>query len=104
MLSSCKSDVCYNIRHFEQHRRELDDPWSCRQSAIHQKFYFANGHSKWIVVHPPLLFGETLKYIHCSQTAHPMGLHLQYLTAGAANWREYLNHIGEKLAALVSIS
>ncbi|KAL2038549.1 hypothetical protein N7G274_008596 [Stereocaulon virgatum] len=93
-------DICYNIRHFELHRRDLDDPWSCRQSAIHQKYYFANGHSKWMIVHPPTLFGESLKDTDFGKIAHPLGLHLRYLAAGAANWREYLNLISEKLTDL----
>lgn len=54
-------DLCYNIRHFELHGRELADPWSCQQSAVHQKYYFANGESNWIYVQPPKLFLTALR-------------------------------------------
>lgn len=33
--------------------------------------------------------------------AHPMGLHVWYLTAAMANWRPYLNYITERLTEMV---
>ncbi|KAL8998433.1 MAG: hypothetical protein Q9188_006097 [Gyalolechia gomerana] len=93
-------DLCYNIRHFELHGRELEDPWSCRQSAIHQKYYFTNNRSNWIIVQPPVLFSIALKGLGPVQMAHPMGLHVWYLTAAMANWRPYLNYITERLTEM----
>jgi hypothetical protein len=75
-LNNRTADLCYSIRHFELHGRELDDPWSCRQSAIHQKYYFTNGHSRWIIVQPPILFTNSLKNTEFSQITKPIGLHL----------------------------
>lgn len=95
-------EICYNIRHFELNGRNLDDPWSCRQSAVHQKYSFIKGFSKWVIVQPPILFGESLKATGHGQTAHPMGLHLRYLAASATNWREYLNCLEQRLTILVS--
>lgn len=33
-----------------------------------------------------------------------MQLHLHYLSAGATNWREYLNYLAEQLKVLVSFT
>ena len=101
-LNSLSTDICYNIRHFEKHERDLDDPWSCRQSAIHQKHYFSDERSNWIVIQPPKLFVIALDRLERNNAAHPMALHVRYLLAAIANWRPYLNYITEKLAELVN--
>ena len=100
-LRICTADLCYNVRHFELHERDLEDPWSCRQSAIHQKYYFSAGCSNWIIVQPPKLFLSTLEGIESDKIVHPMGLHVLYIAAAMANWRSYLNYITEKLTQLV---
>ncbi|KAI1125641.1 hypothetical protein F5Y10DRAFT_246502 [Nemania abortiva] len=91
------SDLCYNIRHFERHGRDLDDPWSCRQSAIHQKYNMDTNHSDWIIVHPPLRFIPRMTDYN---KTHPMQLHLNYLAAGIGGWREYLNYLSSQLKLL----
>jgi hypothetical protein len=95
-------DLCYNIRHFERHGRELEDPWSCRQSAIHQKLNIDTRQSSWLVIMPPVSFTSGLKGCKTNDTSHPMSLHIRYLATGLACWREYLNYISERLKALVS--
>ena len=95
-------DLCYNIRHFERHGRELEDLWSCRQSTIHQKYSFDTKQSSWVVIQPPILFASSLKCTRPTNTAHPMGLHLRYLAAATARWREYLNDIADRLKVFVS--
>ncbi|KAF2650289.1 hypothetical protein K491DRAFT_720887 [Lophiostoma macrostomum CBS 122681] len=94
------SHICYNVRHFERHGRELDDPWSCRQSAIHQGYSFGTRQSRWIVVQPPVVFLSNLSKRRFNNTSHPLDLHIQYLNTATAEWREYLNHIAEKLKLL----
>ncbi|KAI0399416.1 hypothetical protein F4802DRAFT_589612 [Xylaria palmicola] len=78
--------ICYNIRHFERHGRDLEDPWSCRQSALHHSFLAGSGESTWVVIQPPEAFDTAL-----DPAPHPMSLHLRYLRAGIVNWREYLD-------------
>ena len=95
------SDLCYNVRHFELHGRKLEDPWSCRQSAIHQNFYFANERSNCIVIQPPTLCLAVLKTFEVEHRDHPMGLHTKFLTAALANWRSYLNYLTSKLTEIV---
>ncbi|KAI0442352.1 hypothetical protein F4803DRAFT_551227 [Xylaria telfairii] len=87
--------ICYNIRHFERHGRDLEDPWSCRQSALHHSFLADSRQSTWVVIQPPEVFDTT---VH--PTSHPMSLHLRYLHAAIANWREYLDSFSQRFKLL----
>jgi len=89
--------ICYNLRHFERHHRDLEDPWSCRQSALHHSFSLVSGRSTWVVVQPPKTFDLVV-----SPSPHPMFLHLRYLHAALANWREYLDSFAQQFKLLVS--
>jgi hypothetical protein len=97
-------DLCYNVRHFERHGRDLEDPWSCRQSAIHNKNSFDTEQSSWIAIQPPILFASRLKDYSPTNTPHPMALYIRFLAASIAGWREYLNYIAERLKSFVSES
>ncbi|KAI1383677.1 uncharacterized protein F4822DRAFT_421384, partial [Hypoxylon trugodes] len=88
-------EICYNIRHFERHHRDLEDPWSCRQSALHQSFSAASGQPTWVIIQPPEVFELTVE-----STPHPMALHLRYLHAALANWREYLDSFAQRFKFL----
>ncbi|KAI0535308.1 hypothetical protein GGR58DRAFT_504437 [Xylaria digitata] len=83
--------ICYSIRHFERHYRDLEDPWSFRQSALHHSFLTGSKQSIWVVIQPPKVFDLTL-----DSTSHPMSLHLRYLQAAIANWREYLDSFSQE--------
>lgn len=95
-------DLCYNLRYFERHGRQLADPWSCRQSAVYQKYYSDSKKSKWIIIQPPIRFASYLKNIGACHLSHPMDLHISYFGIAIAKWREYLNFIDEKLKGFVS--
>lgn len=95
------ADVCYNLRYVEPHGRHLSDPWSCRQSAIHQKFYFQEGRSAWTVIHQPLLFRESLEDARLGTTSHPMALHVRYIRSATYYWREHLNYRSSEVLSLV---
>ncbi|KAI8960332.1 hypothetical protein F5Y11DRAFT_367480 [Daldinia sp. FL1419] len=73
--------ICYNIRHFERHHRDLEDPWPCRQSALHQSLSAISGHPTWVIIQPPEIFDLAL-----SSTPYPMTVHLRYLQAALANF------------------
>ncbi|KAI8628747.1 hypothetical protein F5Y19DRAFT_476291 [Xylariaceae sp. FL1651] len=92
--------ICYNIRHFECHGRSLEDPWSCRQSAIHHNYNTDEDWSDWIIIQPPLRFTRNFGNECLSGSNHPMELHLHYLSTGVAGWREYLNYLSNNLKAL----
>ncbi|KAL2815795.1 hypothetical protein BDW59DRAFT_153601 [Aspergillus cavernicola] len=96
-------DICYNIRYYERHGRELEDPWSCRQSAIHQTYPFSSKQSSWLVIQSPTAFTLDVRDAQARTTtaaAHPMSPHIQYLAAGNAGWRGYLNYIADRLKSL----
>ncbi|KAL2870915.1 uncharacterized protein BJX67DRAFT_210551 [Aspergillus lucknowensis] len=100
-------DVCYNIRFYERHGRDLEDPWSCRQSAIHQTYASLSKESSWLIIQPPTAFTPAIKQsgtdgseMHIPTAGHPMNPHLEYLAASMAGWRGYLNYIGDKLKGL----
>lgn len=95
-------DLCYNIRHFERHGRALEDPWSCRQSAIHQKYYLSDNTSAWLVISPPIQYTRKVVETRTISTAHPMAHHVQYLSIGIGCWREYLNYLTEQMSTVVS--
>ncbi|KAI0550438.1 hypothetical protein F4679DRAFT_542383 [Xylaria curta] len=87
--------ICYNIRHFERHNRDLEDPWSCRQSALHHSFMPISKKSVWVTIQPPEVFDLTIR-----SSTHPMYLHVQYLQAAIANWREYLDSFAQRFKVL----
>ncbi|KAL4966988.1 uncharacterized protein BDV14DRAFT_198452 [Aspergillus stella-maris] len=98
-------DICYNLRYYERHGRDLEDPWSCRQSAIHQTYFFSAKQSGWLVIQPPAAFTAVVRgsQEHTAAeaaAAHPMHPHIQYLSAGIAGWRGYLNYIADRLKYL----
>ncbi|KAI1179907.1 hypothetical protein F4777DRAFT_404066 [Nemania sp. FL0916] len=51
--------ICCNIRYFERHNRDLEDPWSCRQSALHHSLWLVSSRSTWVVIQPPECFKST---------------------------------------------
>jgi hypothetical protein len=94
--------LCYNIRYFERHGRDLKSPWSCRQTVVNQRFYFKNSLSNWTIVQPPLGFNDFLKGTNLEFDFHPLEFHLQYITLATRNWRDYLDYISANLINLVS--
>jgi hypothetical protein len=96
------AEICYNLRYFEPHGRELADPWSCRQSAIHQKLYLSNQHSAWTIIHTPLTFNDALRDSAEYIKSHPIGLHILYIRSCMHYWKEYLGFLGSQFRDLVS--
>jgi len=95
-------DTCYNLRYMERHGRELHDPWSCRQTAICQKYHYSHSRSTWLIIHHPQALYDSLRDMELQNIAHPMALHIRCLRAALHNWREYLNFRGTELRSLVS--
>lgn len=97
--------LSYNIRQFERHGRDLDDPWSCRQSAIHHRLVFSGTdcvQSSIVIIQPPEAIQQDLVQPNSHRNSHPMDVHLRFLHRGLLNWREYLNYISDNLRDLVS--
>lgn len=94
--------LCYNIRHFERHGRNTANPFSCRQSAIHQTYSFYSKTSSSVVIHAPVSFRKGIEDTEFKSFSHPLSVHLEYLDAGLMNWRDYLTYHADKLQAIVS--
>jgi hypothetical protein len=95
------AEICYNLRYFEPHGRQLADPWSCRQSAIHQKLYLSNQHSAWTIIHTPLTFNDALRGSAEYIRSHPIGLHILYIRSCMHYWKEYLGFLGSQFRDIV---
>ncbi|VUC26622.1 unnamed protein product [Clonostachys rosea] len=94
--------LCYNIRYMEQNHRNNSDPWSCRQSAISQKYSFSKKASTWIIVQAPMRYSRSVENNSIDQEFHPMAQHIWYMTAGISCWREYLEYFATELRRLYS--
>ncbi|KAJ0108127.1 hypothetical protein J7T55_007246 [Diaporthe amygdali] len=94
------SSICYNIRYFERHGRALDDPWSCRQSAIHVKVSISTRKASSVIVQAPEEFHKEVSTVLDENHVHPLHIHLIYLSISLKTWRDYLNHIADRLRDL----
>ncbi|KAI1147688.1 hypothetical protein F4825DRAFT_471192 [Nemania diffusa] len=65
------------------------------KSALHHSFTDGSSQSIWVVVQPPEVFNLTIGH-----SFHPMALHLRYLHAAIANWREYLDFFSQRFTLL----
>ncbi|OCK78362.1 hypothetical protein K432DRAFT_427331 [Lepidopterella palustris CBS 459.81] len=100
-------EICYNVRYFELHGRDLDDPWSCRQTAIYHKYPPNGNESMMMIIQAPQSFRTWLDHSRVdtrrTQTwkqEHPFSIHARYLTCCTVNMRKYLNHTSEELTTL----
>ncbi|EUC37473.1 hypothetical protein COCCADRAFT_85618 [Bipolaris zeicola 26-R-13] len=96
-------DISYNIRYFEPHGRQLKDPYSCRQSGIHHKFYFQGGRSTWIIIQPPQLFNEDLQQTDSQDKSHPLALHVRLIKSATYYFKEYLSFKASQLGSMASL-
>jgi hypothetical protein len=94
-------DICYNIRYFEQHGRDLSDPWSCRQSAIFHKYDFHSSRSTWLIVHMPHLLRQSLEKSQNTASSHPLYFHIRFIRSAIFRWRDYLSWRAAELKVLV---
>ncbi|EWG54258.1 hypothetical protein FVEG_12518 [Fusarium verticillioides 7600] len=88
------ASIGYNLRYFELHGRDLQDPWSCRLSALYHRYDFIRGLSDWVIIHPLAKHDTREKH---EAAEHPMYLHLKYLNLATLNYRDYLNYIADSL-------
>lgn len=102
------AEFCYNLEHTQLNGRNRGDPWSLRQCGIYQQICLTTRRSCWILLqvsnqaHSKL--DQALRsYSHRNSSlgVHPMVPHLIFISAMAANWRAYLQHLRSKLTILV---
>lgn len=96
-------EICYNIKHFELHGRELKDPWSCRHAAFYQRYSSAEHLSTWIIIQGPSKIKSFIERSISAQASvsptyheHPLYLHAQFLILLERNWTSYLITLEEQ--------
>ena len=108
------AEFYYTVRHFEEHGRpELQDPWSLRQMAVYQRYYFSVKRSVWIMIQPfqscqSKLWNDSYRFFRISDDdmaiPNPMSLHVQILCLTTSNWQWYFDTVRRKLSQFVSSS
>ncbi|KAF2685428.1 hypothetical protein K458DRAFT_430937 [Lentithecium fluviatile CBS 122367] len=95
-------EICYNIKHFELHGRDLKDPWSCRHAAFYQRYSSAEHLSKWIIIQGPSKIQSLIERSISAQASvlpthheHPLYLHVQFIRLLERNWTSYLVSLEE---------
>ena len=93
------TEICYDIRYPEEHKRMLDDPWSIRHTGVYQQFYKEEAVSKWVIVQP----SETLKVLidQCVPEDPPFVPHVLVLSMASRNWRWCINYLEQQLSSMV---
>jgi hypothetical protein len=101
--NSVGTEICYNIRHFELHGRDLADPWSCRHAVFYQQYMLAEHSSTWIIIQGPTMLKPYIEKAISEQkrlmpelTEHPLHLHVHILKTMELNWEAYLITLGEQ--------
>jgi len=101
-------EISYNVRHFEEHGRQLLDPWSCRQCSVYQSYSHRNNFSTWILIQIPSRTRSYLERLYsegeCSSSDnHPMDVHLHLLVSCEKNWGPYIGYLGNEVSKIVSL-
>lgn len=97
-------ELSYDLRFYELHGRDLENPWSCRRCAIYQKFNVQTTNSTWILLQIPEVFKKELLNLLTGSTGfkgHPLTLHLRYLKSCGNGWRRFLAYMSQELSQLV---
>jgi hypothetical protein len=101
--------MCYNMKHFELHGRELKDPWSCRHAAFYQRYSFTEHISTWVIVQGPSNIQSFIERSLPAQASglpayheHPLYPHVQFIKFLERNWTSYLVTLDEQRRKTVS--
>jgi len=108
-ISNYVLEISYNVRHFEKHGRELQDPWSSRQCSVYQSYSHRNNASTWILIQIPSRTRCHLERLNSegegsSPDNHPMDMHLHLLVSCEKNWGPYIGYLGNEVSLIVSPS
>jgi hypothetical protein len=102
------AEFCYNLEYTELNGRTRGDPWSLRQCGVYQQICLKTHRSCWILLQVPnrarAKLDQALRshsYKNSSRGVYPMVPHLIFISAMAANWQAYLQHLRSRLTTLV---
>lgn len=99
--------LCYNLKSVEPSPRQVDWPWSVRQTAIHHSFDIVTGRASWIIVKGDDLIENRVKEAtdpaghtdtSCFDTnsrsfASSLNTHLVYIDWAGENWQTYIDFL-----------
>lgn len=103
--------MCYNIRYFALHGRDLEDPWSCRNFCVYQQCHVCDCHSIWLLIQTPKAQQDLLEHDLVTASAdggplhpmaHPLELHTRMLKLFQQSWTDYLEYLDDQIQQLVS--
>jgi hypothetical protein len=70
---------------------------------MNQKYRLKGSLSTLIVIQPPNTWASILELNNISSMAHPLSVHLRYISSTIGNFREYLDYISTQIFKIVSI-
>lgn len=104
--SHSRLEISYLFHYVEQNGRGHGDPWSLRQTGVHQQLNLCCLQSSWIFLH---LSGRTRQTFETMVQGHSRcdandtsKLHGYLLLATVKNWIEYIEYLYNKVRAIVS--
>ncbi|CAL3971963.1 unnamed protein product [Diplocarpon coronariae] len=109
-IEGCGYEVAYNFKYVACHGRESPDgdPFSVRETGIYHNFQADPAKSTWILLNPSGILSERLALaISEPETSQPLGqfrFHPLIMSCLAEGWRDYVNHLEEKLADMMDCS
>ena len=95
------ADFCYRLPYYEKRSREADESWCVRQTVAYHRLDIQKNCSVWVVVQAPEVWESGAQGLWYLSTSHPLILHLRFMRATTARFREYLNYMSTKLLVLV---
>jgi hypothetical protein len=100
-------EIVYNIRYVDKHHRQLQNPWSIRQTGVYQSYVSKTKCSVSIVLQPSeraycRIRDEMMREVHLAcDIASVFGIHSIIIQNTQQNWRQYINYLQKELLVLV---
>lgn len=100
-------EIAYNVKYVARHGREIPlDPFSIRETGVHQKFRAETSESIWITLNPPKALRRRLAAAltnpEISQPNVQFRCHALILQCLSEDWRDYVNYLESHFSELVS--
>ena len=102
-------EIMYNLRYVDKHNRELNNPWSLRQTAVYQKYTSETRASTWILLQPSEQAYKSLRN-NMATTGNLVydisifWLHNIIFRSTEKNWRHYINYLQSNFQSLVRLT
>jgi len=99
------SECAYGLRYAELNHRDIQRPWSVRQTALYHRYDADKKSSTWVMIAPSQKVELRIeRYIKsCDDVANhsPFEFHIIILDTVLANWRPFIIHLTESITKQV---